>query len=160
MNLTKSTTSLAAATLLSMAGAEAQLVDSEEPTSAQAERQTSQQERAPTFTGGVDVEFLFRIEEPASGARVNFAPGARTAWHSHPLGQILIVTEGTGWTQEWGGEIREIQVGEVILVPANVKHWHGATSTTEMSHIAIQESLNGSPVDWMELVSDEQYLGQ
>lgn len=114
----------------------------------------------PTFTGSVDVEFLFRIEEPASGARVNFAPGARTAWHSHPLGQTLIVTEGTGWTQEWGGGIREIQVGDVILVPPNVKHWHGATATTDMSHIAIQESLNGSPVDWMEPVSDEQYLGE
>lgn len=160
MNLTKNTTSLAAATLLSMAGVEAQPNDSPAPTSAEGGPQTAQEERSPTFTGGVEVEFLFRIEEPASGARVNFAPGARTAWHSHPLGQVLIVTEGTGWTQEWGGEIREIRVGDVIQVSPNVKHWHGATSTTEMSHIAIQESLNGSPVDWMELVSDEQYLGQ
>lgn len=160
MNLTKSTTSLAAATLLGVAGVEAQPEDPSTSNSGPSEPQAALEERAPTFTGSVDVEFLFRIEEPASGARVNFAPGARTAWHSHPLGQTLIVTEGTGWTQEWGGEIREIQVGDVILVPPNVKHWHGATATTDMSHIAIQESLNGSPVDWMEPVSDEQYLGE
>lgn len=158
MKFAKKTAAMGAATMLSIASLEAQTPGSDAE-SANSESPSAEQ-RSPTFTGGVEVEFLFRIDEPASGARVNFEAGARTAWHSHPLGQTLIVTEGTGWTQEWGGEIREIQVGDVIIVPPNVKHWHGATDVTDMSHIAIQESLNGSPVDWMEPVSDTQYLGQ
>src|SRR5437870_9996624 len=83
--------------------------------------------------------------------------GARSAWHTHPFGQILIVTEGTGWIQQWGGPIEEIRKGDVIWIPAGVKHWHGATPNTAMTHIAIQEELNGKAVEWMEKVTDEQY---
>ncbi len=103
---------------------------------------------------------LSKREEPArvGGAIVTFEPGARTAWHTHPLGQTLIVTSGVGWTQCEGEPTVEIRAGDVIWCPPNHKHWHGATPTTAMTHIAIQESLNGSPVTWMEHVTDEQYL--
>jgi quercetin dioxygenase-like cupin family protein len=114
------------------------------------------------FTGRVRIEPLFQAPDPArgSGALVTFEPGARTAWHTHPLGQTLIVTSGLGWTQCWGGPIEEIRPGDVLSCPPGVKHWHGATPTTAMSHIAIQErDANGKAVDWMEKVSDEQYLG-
>ncbi len=96
---------------------------------------------------------------PRSGwrATVTFEPRARTAWHTHPLGQTLIVTQGRGWLQEWGGDIQEINQGDIVWIPEGVKHWHGATAQTAMTHIAIAESLNGSPVDWLEKVSDEQY---
>ena len=90
-------------------------------------------------------------------ALVTFEPGARTAWHTHPLGQTLIVTSGLGWVRRWGGPIEEIRPGDVVWFEPGEKHWHGATPTTAMTHIAIQEALNGSPVDWMEHVSDEQY---
>src|SRR6266849_2982630 len=111
------------------------------------------------FTGSVRVDPLFQAPDPArvSGAHVTFEPGARTAWHTHPLGQRLIVTSGLGWVQRWGGPIEEIRPGDVVWFPPGEKHWHGATVTTAMTHIAIQEALNGSPVDWMEKVSDEQY---
>ncbi len=92
-----------------------------------------------------------------SGGKVTFEAGARSAWHTHPFGQILIVTEGTGWIQQWGGPIEEIRKGDVIWIPAGVKHWHGATPNTAMTHIAIQEELNGKAVEWMEQVTDEQY---
>nr|WP_198139198.1 cupin domain-containing protein [Crocosphaera chwakensis] len=92
-----------------------------------------------------------------SSASVTFAPGARTAWHSHPLGQILIVTSGVGWVQSWDGQVKEIKSGDVVRIPSGQKHWHGATPTTAMTHIAIQEQLDGRVVDWMEPVSDEQY---
>jgi quercetin dioxygenase-like cupin family protein len=114
------------------------------------------------FTGRVRIDPLFQAPDPAcgSGALVTFEPGARTAWHTHPLGQTLIVTSGLGWTQCWGGPIEEIRPGDVLSCPPGVKHWHGATPTTAMSHIAIQErDANGKAVDWMEKVSDEQYLG-
>lgn len=88
---------------------------------------------------------------------MTFDAGARSAWHTHPLGQTLIVTAGTGWTQEWGGEKQVIKPGDVVWCPPSVKHWHGATATTGMSHIAIQEVLDGKNVEWMEHVSDEQY---
>jgi quercetin dioxygenase-like cupin family protein len=88
---------------------------------------------------------------------VTFEPGARSAWHTHPFGQILIVTQGTGWIQQWGGPIEEIREGDVIWIPPGVKHWHGANPNTAMTHIAIQEELNDKTVDWMEKVSDEQY---
>lgn len=103
---------------------------------------------------------MFQAPEPARGrgASVTFEPGARSAWHTHPLGQTLIVTSGLGWTQCWGGPIEEIRPGDVISCPPGVKHWHGATPTTAMTHIAIQEALNGKVVDWMEKVTDEQYL--
>jgi quercetin dioxygenase-like cupin family protein len=115
---------------------------------------------ADTFTGDVSVTMLFHREAPSrvSGARVHFEPGARTAWHTHPLGQTLIVTEGVGWTQVDGGPTLEFQAGEVLLCPANERHWHGATPTQGMTHIAVQESENGSPVTWMEHVTDTDYL--
>ena len=102
---------------------------------------------------------LFDPPEPARsyGALVTFEPGARSAWHTHPLGQTLIVTAGCGWTQCWGEPKEEIRPGDVIWCPPGKKHWHGATATTAMSHIAIVEKLNGKAVDWMEKVTDEQY---
>jgi quercetin dioxygenase-like cupin family protein len=114
------------------------------------------------FTGSVSINPLFPAHDPsrASGASVAFEPGARTAWHTHPLGQTLIVTAGSGWVQQWGGQIQEIRPGDVVWIPPGVKHWHGATATTAMTHTAIHEALNGSPVDWMEQVSDEQYGGR
>ena len=114
---------------------------------------------ADYFTGAVQVQELFPADDPSrtSGGKVTFEPGARSAWHTHPLGQILIVTDGTGWVQQWGGPIQEIRKGDVVRIPAGVKHWHGATPTTSMTHIAIQEQLNGKAVEWMEKVSDEQY---
>ena len=114
---------------------------------------------AEHFTGSVQVEPLFPAHDPsrASGGKVTFAPRARSAWHTHPLGQTLIVTDGTGWIQQWGGPIEEIRKGDVIWIPAGVKHWHGAAPHTAMTHIAIQEQLNGKVVDWMEKVTDEQY---
>ena len=92
-----------------------------------------------------------------AGVSVTFEPGARTAWHTHPLGQTLIVTAGCGWAQREGGPVEEIRPGDVIAIPAGVKHWHGATPTTAMTHIAIHEQLDGKAVDWLEKVSDEQY---
>jgi quercetin dioxygenase-like cupin family protein len=114
---------------------------------------------AEYFTGAVRIDPLFEAPEPARvrGASVTFEPGARSAWHTHPLGQTLIVTAGGGWTQCWGGPVEEIRPGDVIWCPPGVRHWHGATPTTAMTHIAIQEALNGKVVDWMEKVSDEQY---
>ena len=117
--------------------------------------------KGPTdwFTGTVRVDPLFQAPAPArvGGALVTFEPGARTAWHTHPLGQTLIVTAGCGWVQREGGPIEEIHPGDVVWFPPLEKHWHGATSTTAMSHIAIQESQDGKAVDWLEHVSDEQY---
>ncbi len=113
------------------------------------------------FTGTVRVDPLFIAEEPgrAGGAHVTFEPGARTAWHTHPAGQTLIVTFGRGRVQREGGPIEEISQGDVVWFPADEKHWHGASPDTAMSHIAIQESIDGSPVTWMEKVSDEDYQG-
>jgi len=114
---------------------------------------------ADYFTGAVQVQELFPADDPSrtSGGKVTFEPGARSAWHTHPLGQILIVTDGTGWVQQWGGPIEEIRKGDVIWIPPGVKHWHGATPSTAMTHIAIQDQLNGKAVEWMEKVTDEQY---
>jgi quercetin dioxygenase-like cupin family protein len=111
------------------------------------------------FTGTVRIDPLFAPPEPArvAMALVTFEPGARTAWHTHPLGQTLIVTAGCGLVQREGGEIETIRPGDVVWFAPGEKHWHGATPATAMSHIAIQEKLNGSPVDWMEHVSAEQY---
>ena len=115
---------------------------------------------AAYFTGTVRIDPLFDSPDPARarGASVTFEPGARSAWHTHPLGQTLIVTAGCGWTQCWGGPIEEIRPGDVITCPPGVKHWHGATPTTAMTHIAIQEALDSKVVDWLEKVTDEQYL--
>jgi quercetin dioxygenase-like cupin family protein len=114
---------------------------------------------AEYFTGAVRVDPLFEAVEPARvvGASVTFEPGARTAWHTHPLGQRLIVTAGCGRAQRWGGPIEEIRPGDVISFEPGEKHWHGATPTTAMTHLAIQERLDGKTADWMEKVSDEQY---
>jgi quercetin dioxygenase-like cupin family protein len=114
---------------------------------------------ADYFTGQVRVDPLFEVPGPARarGTSVTFEPGARTAWHTHPLGQTLIVISGLGRAQIWGGEIEEIRPGDVVWFAPNEKHWHGAAPTTAMTHIAIQEALDGKVVDWMEKVSDEQY---
>jgi quercetin dioxygenase-like cupin family protein len=111
------------------------------------------------FTGSVRIDPLFQPNEHrrAAAAIVTFEPGARTAWHTHPLGQTLIVTAGIGLVQREGGPIEEIRVGDIVWFPPNEKHWHGASSTVAMTHIAIQEQLNGKVVDWMEKVTDEQY---
>jgi quercetin dioxygenase-like cupin family protein len=111
------------------------------------------------FTGTTRIDPLFAAKESAraAAALVTFEPGARTAWHTHPLGQTLIVMSGLGWVQREGGPVQEIRPGDVVWFPPGLKHWHGATPTTAMSHIAIQEHLNGKVVDWMEKVSDEQY---
>ena len=112
-----------------------------------------------TFTGSVrlDPQFAVPRQTPLSAGHVTFEPGARSAWHTHPAGQVLIVSSGTGWVQEWNGRKREIKPGDVIWTPAGVKHWHGATATTGMSHFAIQEAIDGKNVEWLEKVSDEQF---
>jgi quercetin dioxygenase-like cupin family protein len=114
---------------------------------------------AEWFTGVVRIDRLFQANAPAraAGASVTFEPGARTAWHTHPLGQILIVTAGCGQAQRWGGPIEEIRPGDVIWFAPGEKHWHGAKPTTALTHLAIQEQLDGKVVDWMEQVSDEQF---
>ena len=111
------------------------------------------------FTGSVQIDPLFEAPDPARavGASVTFEPGARTAWHTHPLGQTLVVTAGRGRAQRWGGPIEEIRPGDVIWFAPGEKHWHGAAATTGMTHIAVQERLDGKVVDWMEQVSDDQY---
>jgi quercetin dioxygenase-like cupin family protein len=123
--------------------------------------QPSVQGRSEWFTGTVRIDPLFQTPHPAlvSGASVTFELGARTAWHTHPLGQTLIVTAGCGWAQREGGPIEEIRPGDVRWFPPGEKHWHGATRTTAMSHIAIQEKKDGKVVDWMEQVSEAQYHG-
>ncbi|MCS3729032.1 (R)-mandelonitrile lyase [Bradyrhizobium betae] len=114
---------------------------------------------AEYFTGTVRIDAPFAGEDPAriGGATVTFEPGARTAWHTHPLGQTLIVTSGLGWVQREGGPIEEIRPGDIVWFAPAEKHWHGATPATAMTHIAIAEKLNGSPVDWLEKVTDAQY---
>ena len=113
------------------------------------------------FNGAVRIDPLFQAPEPARvvGAAVTFEPGARTAWHSHPLGQTLVVMAGAGRVQRWGDSIVEIHPGDVIWAPPGEKHWHGAASTTAVTHLAVQEALDGRTADWMEKVSDEQYEG-
>ena len=123
------------------------------------EAQTSRQGPAENFTGSVRVDQHFQASAPGrvSGARVMFEPGARTAWHSHPLGQTLIVTSGVGRVQRWSDPIDEIRPGDLVWIPAGQKHWHGASPTMSMSHIAVVEALDGKSTDWMEKVTDEQY---
>lgn len=114
---------------------------------------------AEWFTGAVRMDGIFKAPEPAlmQCASVTFEPGARTAWHTHPLGQTLIVTAGCGWAQRWGGSVEEIRPGDMVWFAPDEKHWHGAAPTTAMTHIAIQERKDGKVVDWMEHVTDEQY---
>ena len=121
--------------------------------------QPSAQGSADNFTGTVRIDPLFKADEPrrSMGVSVTFEPGARTVWHTHPLGQTLIVTAGCGLVQCWGGPVTKIRPGDVVSCPPGEKHWHGATGTTSMTHIAIVEALDGKTVDWLERVSDEQY---
>jgi len=114
---------------------------------------------ADWFTGTVRIDPLFQAADPARavGASVTFEPGARTAWHTHPLGQSLIVTAGCGWAQRDGGPIEEIRPGDVVWFPPGEKHWHGATPTTAMTHLAVQEAEGGKTVDWLQKVSDDEY---
>lgn len=114
---------------------------------------------AEWFTGAVRFDPLFDAPAPArvAATSVSFEPGARTAWHTHPLGQTLVVTAGCGWAQRWGEPVEEIRPGDVVWFPPGEKHWHGATSTTAMTHIAMHEKLDGKAVEWLEQVSDEQY---
>jgi len=115
---------------------------------------------AEFFTGRVTIRGQFARDEPSrvTGAVVTFAPGARTAWHSHPLGQTLVVTEGVGWTQVQDGPVQEFAAGDILLCPRDRRHWHGATPDSSMTHIAIQEALDGTNVTWMEKVTDDEYL--
>ena len=126
---------------------------------ARAGSQPSAKGPADWFTGTVRIDPLFQAQAPGrvGGAAVTFEPGARTAWHTHPLGQTLIVTSGCGWAQRWGGPVEEIHPGDVVWFPPGEKHWHGATPTTAMTHIAVQEKLDGKAVEGMEKVTDEQY---
>ena len=114
---------------------------------------------ADYFTGAVRLDPLFTAPSPArvTGASVTFEPGARTAWHTHPLGQTIIITAGCGWAQREGGPVEDIRPGDVVWFPPGEKHWHGAMPTTAMTHIAIQETVDGKAVEWLEKVSDEQY---
>lgn len=123
--------------------------------------QASSRASAEYFTGTVRIDPMFAAPDPARvvGASVTFEPGARTAWHTHPLGQTLVVTFGFGRAQRWGGPIEEIRAGDVVWFPPGEKHWHGASPTAAMTHIAIQEGIEGRTVDWMEHVTDEQYGG-
>jgi 4-carboxymuconolactone decarboxylase len=140
--------------LLASASAHAQTI-----TITRSGTQPSRQGPAENFTGSVRVDPYFQANAPArtTGALVTFEPGARSAWHSHPLGQTLIVTAGTGRVQQWGGPIDEIRSGDVVWIPPNQKHWHGAAPNSSMAHIALVEQLDGKNTDWMEKVSEEQY---
>jgi len=137
----------------------ASIVDSQTISVTRSGSQPSIKGSAEYFTGSVRIDPLFKANDPSrvSGALVTFEPGARTAWHTHPLGQTLIVMAGCGWVQQWGGQVQEIRQGDVVRIPPGQKHWHGAIATTAMTHIAIQEHLDGKVVEWMEKVSDEQY---
>jgi len=137
----------------------AQLQDSQTIKITRSGSQPSPLVPAEHFTGSVRIDRLLSENPPShtSVSSVTFEPGARTAWHSHPLGQTLIITAGKGWVQQWGGPIEEVRQGDVVWIPPGMKHWHGATASTSVAHIAIQESLAGKAVEWMEKVSDEQY---
>ncbi len=121
--------------------------------------QPSSQPSPEWFTGTVRMDPLIQTPDPAlvRALSVTFEPGARTAWHTHPLGQALVITSGCGWVQRWGGPVEEVRPGDVVWFSPGEKHWHGATPTTAMTHIAIHEKKDGKVVDWMEKVSDEQY---
>lgn len=139
-------------------------VEQEAPqqTIARAGSEPSAKGPAEHFTGSVRVDPLFPAKDaaPFSGAYVTFEPGARSAWHIHPSGQYLLVTAGVGRTGDWGGKVEEIRAGDVVWCPPAVKHWHGASPTTAMTHIAITGALDGKSVEWMEKVTDDQYSGK
>lgn len=125
-------------------------------------RETQDEVEGPEqfFTGRATIRGQFSRDDPSrvTGAIVTFEPGARTAWHSHPLGQTLVVIDGVGWTQVQDGPVQEFAEGDILLCPADRRHWHGATPESSMTHVAIQESLDGTNVTWMEKVTDEEYL--
>lgn len=148
---------LLAATLLSLGAASS--ADAQGVTITRQGARTSQKAPAENFTGSVSVERLFEATEKstATGASVTFEPGARTAWHSHPAGQVLIVTAGVGRVQGWGGPVEEIRPGDVVRIPPGQKHWHGASRNASMTHIAIVSEVAGKTTDWMEKVSDAEY---
>jgi quercetin dioxygenase-like cupin family protein len=149
--------------LLAATGAQAQATSAQGAAGdiaiARAGSQAALKGPAANFTGAVRVDPLFQPKEPArtGAAYVTFEPGARSAWHTHPAGQALVVTSGVGRVQRWGGKVEEIRAGDVIWTPPGVKHWHGAAPTVAMTHLAIQETASGKAVEWMEKVSDEQY---
>ena len=152
--------SMCVLTAAALHGEEAALASAEAPVVVtRAAAQTSRPGPAENFTGSVRVEQQFQAAAPGrtSGARVTFDAGARTAWHSHPLGQTLIVTSGVGRVQRWGDPVEEIHPGDIVWIPPGQKHWHGASPAGGMSHIAIGEQLDGKSVDWMEKVTDAQY---
>lgn len=155
---------VASATLALPALLRAQIINQPNPTNnmklQRAGSQPSAKGPADWFTGVVRIDPLFPVTAPArtAGNAVTFEPGARTAWHTHPLGQTLIVTAGAGWAQHEGGPVEEIRPGDVVWFASGEKHWHGAAPTTAMTHIAIQESLDGKAVDWLEKVRDSDYL--
>lgn len=150
---------LLATTLASFLWVASSFAQSPEVVIQRAGSQPSTKGPADRFSGAVRVDPLFAARDPGrtSGGSVTFEPGARSAWHTHPLGQVLIVTAGVGRVQHWDGPVQEIRPGDIVWIPPNVKHWHGAAPTTAMTHFAIQEHLDGKVVDWMEKVSDEQY---
>jgi quercetin dioxygenase-like cupin family protein len=123
--------------------------------------QPSAKGSAEYFTGTVRVDPMFPATAPSrvSGGHVTFEPGARSAWHTHPVGQTLVITSGLGWVQQWGGPKQEVRAGDVVWFAPGIKHWHGASASTAMTHIAIQEAVDDKNVDWLEQVSDEQYRG-
>ncbi len=137
----------------------AETANAPDMTIARAGSQASANGPARNFSGAVRVDPLFAPHAPsaASGAYVTFEPGARSAWHTHPAGQVLIVTAGVGRVQRWGGPVQEIRPGDVVWTPPGVKHWHGAAPTTALTHLAITDTVGGKNVEWMEKVSDEQY---
>jgi 4-carboxymuconolactone decarboxylase len=147
-----------AATILLLAPAS---LEANEPTVTVIRAGSQPSSRAPEqyFTGSVRRDPLFPVTPPSRlvGGSITFEAGARSAWHTHPLGQILIVTAGVGRVQQWGGPMQEIRPGDVVRIPPGVKHWHGAAPTTAMTHIALTEELDGTNTDWLEKVSDEQY---
>lgn len=153
------TRALVTAAALSVGSLSADAQEATDIRIARAGEQPSVQVPAEYFTGNVRLDAPFKGSDAArvSGGTVTFEPGARTAWHSHPLGQTLIVVSGVGYVQNWNGPRREIRPGDTVWIAPGVKHWHGATATTAMSHIAIAEELDGKVAEWMEKVSDEQY---
>jgi quercetin dioxygenase-like cupin family protein len=142
-----------------LAGLGAASASAQDMTVTRAGSQASGKGPAANFTGTVRVDPLFAAKAPSttSGAYVTFEPGARSAWHTHPKGQVLVVTAGVGRVQQWGGPVQELRPGDVVWTPPGVKHWHGAAPTVAMTHMAIQESADGTSVAWLEKVSDEQY---
>ena len=154
--------SLLAATPSGIVQAQAPIGDGQTLRITRAGSQPSAKGSAEYFTGTVRVDPMFPATAPSrvSGGHVTFEPGARSAWHTHPVGQTLIITSGLGWVQQWGGPKQEVRAGDVVWFPPGIKHWHGASASTAMTHIAIQETVDGKNVDWLEQVSDEQYRGR